>query len=739
MLVTRTGLAGRYSPGVVVGLGRTMRRSAWVSVCVAVVASVATISSSGSHALVTGPFEPIEVRTTIKAVDATGRFVIVPGTGWHPSGLPTDRRYDRLTGETIEIDPVDAASADLRFAITRGETFPHTDPRWLEIDTGVEHPIPIPLPPGYYISALDLSADGRLLLATTKPNTGVDSSLIAVYVVSIDGAVDRSPVSGVAAADLSPNGRWVLLRGECPPPLLGSFCSQFSRWDRATGAVEPLPVRSGSVTFAIGDEGQVLDREAMGPVDSNGLFPSRIVRRAVGGQVFEVVPVGDAESPFVVSADASAIAFVDQARRTVIVDATTAVRTVEPSFAADPARFVIAPNGSFVMTVASPPGVGATTADLTLVSHAGRPTPPRLRAGETYALPVIGRSGVPFDATSVVLNATVTNPDGPGFVVAWPCDEPRPDASNVNVTAARQTVANSVIAKIATTGADAGAVCLFSSVATDLVVDVQGWFTGDVYRGVVPDRLIDTRAGDQDDVGNVAGGGVVPISVVGGVGPAGASAVVLNVTLTNTGGPGFATLWPCDEPRPDASNVNVTGSGQTVANAVVAKVGAAGTVCVFTSTSADVIVDLQGHVAGAAYDAIVPVRALDSRNGESDSLGNVAANSTVRLPLAGVAGVPADAVAVVVNVTVTNPSGPGFATVWPCDEQRPDASNVNVTGAGQTVANAVVAKVASTGPWSGSICLAASVDADLIVDVQGSFTGAAYTGIAPARFLDTRG
>jgi hypothetical protein len=77
-------------------------------------------------------------------------------------------------------------------------------------------------------------------------------------------------------------------------------------------------------------------------------------------------------------------------------------------------------------------------------------------------------------------------------------------------------------------------------------------------------------------------------------------------------------------------------------------------------------------------------------------------------------------------------------TVWPCDESRPLASNVNFSAAGVTVANAVVAKIAAAGGSAGSICLFGSTGVDVIVDVQGYFTGEAYTGIAPDRFLDTR-
>jgi hypothetical protein len=47
-------------------------------------------------------------------------------------------------------------------------------------------------------------------------------------------------------------------------------------------------------------------------------------------------------------------------------------------------------------------------------------------------------------------------------------------------------------------------------------------------------------------------------------------------------------------------------------------------------------------------------------------------------------------------------------------------------------------RVATAGPSVGAICLYASTGVDLIVDVQGSFTGAAYTGVIPDRFLDTR-
>ncbi len=60
--------------------------------------------------------------------------------------------------------------------------------------------------------------------------------------------------------------------------------------------------------------------------------------------------------------------------------------------------------------------------------------------------------------------------------------------------------------------------------------------------------------------------------------------------------PGYLTVYPCDAPRPTASNVNVV-SGQTAPNLVISRLSAAGTVCVFTSSPTEVIVDAFGTLA----------------------------------------------------------------------------------------------------------------------------------------------
>jgi hypothetical protein len=112
------------------------------------------------------------------------------------------------------------------------------------------------------------------------------------------------------------------------------------------------------------------------------------------------------------------------------------------------------------------------------------------RAGSTYELQVTGRADVPASATAVVLNVTSAEARGTGFVTAWPCGEALPTASNLNYGVGAP-VANSAIVKI---GAG-GKVCLLTAdTDTQLIADVNGWFTSaSGYTSMTPSRLLDTR------------------------------------------------------------------------------------------------------------------------------------------------------------------------------------------------------------------------------------------------------
>src|SRR4029077_6593056 len=142
-------------------------------------------------------------------------------------------------------------------------------------------------------------------------------------------------------------------------------------------------------------------------------------------------------------------------------------------------------------------------------------------------LHVAGRAGMPTGAEAVVLNVTVTDAQGPGYVTVYPCGGV-PNASNLNFGRGA-TIANMVIARI---GPD-GDVCIFESEAAHLVVDVNGYFPGDgAYGALTPARLLETRSGPG--LGTVDGGamgaGLLPAATVTELTVAGRGDVPLNAT-----------------------------------------------------------------------------------------------------------------------------------------------------------------------------------------------------------------
>ena len=216
------------------------------------------------------------------------------------------------------------------------------------------------------------------------------------------------------------------------------------------------------------------------------------------------------------------------------------------------------------------------------------------------------------------------------------------------------------------------------------------------------------------------------------------AAVSLNVTAADSDNAGFVTVFPCGV-MPVASSVNFVG-GQIVANAVIAPLSSRGHVCFYASTPTDLIVDVNGwYAAGAGFNRLAPTRIFDTRSGQHGMLevekSKVGGGHILDVALTSLSGlIPASGVsAVSMNVTVDGGEQAGYVTVFPCGTM-PVVSNVNFT-AGETVANAVIAAVSS----SGHICFFSSAATDVVVDVNGWFAdGAGFNRIAPVRVFDTR-
>jgi hypothetical protein len=360
-----------------------------------------------------------------------------------------------------------------------------------------------------------------------------------------------------------------------------------------------------------------------------------------------------------------------------------------------------------------------------------------IAGGVTTTMVVVGRGGVPLTGVgAVALNVTVTEPSAASYLTVWPKGAPRPLASNLNFTAG-QTVANAVLTRL---GSD-GAISIYNDTgAVHVVIDVVGWFPDNQsYVGVTPARLADSRNsptfdGQFSNTGPVAQSTFANITVTGR-GPiprTGVGAIAVNVTATNPSAASFLTVWPTGASRPTASNLNVV-AGQTVPNMVIAKVGTNGQISVYNDAgTVDVIVDVLGWFpAASTLTSVVPARLLDTRL-TSSVVGGV--NTDVAL-VGQSGGPPSGAGAVVLNVTITDPSGPSFLTVWPTGADRPLSSNINFVG-GRTVPNLVVVKLGTGGKIS---LFTEATTANVVIDVLGWFPASgSLVGVVPARLMDTR-
>jgi hypothetical protein len=338
----------------------------------------------------------------------------------------------------------------------------------------------------------------------------------------------------------------------------------------------------------------------------------------------------------------------------------------------------------------------------------GVPVAP-LGPGGTLDVQITGQQGVPSSGVSaVVLNVTATNTSAPGYLTVYPAGVARPLASSLN-WAAGQTVPNLVEVAVST----AGKVTIFNFAGlTDVLFDVAGYVattTGTpgpdgLLTPLVPARILDTRSGTG---GSTIGPGQtidVPVAGNGGVPSSGVAAVVLNVTATNPTASGYLTAFPAGVTRPLASNLNFL-AGQTVPNRVIVKVGNAGKVSFYNfSGTSDVVADVGGWftdasnpaATGSAFSGLTPARILDTR--VASPLGPA---GTLSVQVAGLGGVPLMTAspaptAVVLNVTVTNPTANSYLTVWPQGTSQPLASDLNWR-VGQTVPNLVVVKLGPTG------------------------------------------
>jgi photosystem II stability/assembly factor-like uncharacterized protein len=239
--------------------------------------------------------------------------------------------------------------------------------------------------------------------------------------------------------------------------------------------------------------------------------------------------------------------------------------------------------------------------------------------------------------------------------------------------------------------------------------------------------------------------------------PSTAQAIVGNATIVNPAAGGFATLWPDGQPRPPVSNLNFV-AGQSGANAFTVGLSSAGNFRIYSTATAHFIVDITGYYAppgagGLFYHPLPrPIRLFDTRAPipgfaacaylNQPLLADSELARQARITCDGIT-IPADAIAIVGNATVTGATGGGFITLFPDGQPRPPVSNLNYV-TGQTVPNAFTVGLGANGMFRTY----AFAGTHFIVDVTGyyspSLTDANGTGLLynplprPIRLFDTR-
>jgi Trypsin len=308
-------------------------------------------------------------------------------------------------------------------------------------------------------------------------------------------------------------------------------------------------------------------------------------------------------------------------------------------------------------------------------SGLGAPAGPR-PAASTTTFPVAGVGGIPATGvTAVLVDMTAITKTASAYLTIFPEGTPRNPALSMVNAGADQTISNTAVVPVPASGK----LSVFNSTAgLHVVVEVQGYYTRSSTTGgglvpVVPTRVVDTRIGLGGASGAIPAGGNRAFTFTGGVVPAGAAAVLVDLIVAGAAGQGWIGTFG---PGGTTHSIMDFMPGNT-SHAVTAELGSDGK-ATFTnsnSTPVQLVMTAEGYytaspATGAGLRTMAGVRKLDTRNVGTHA--PVPANGTVDVPL----GLPSGAAALV-NLTVVNNTAGGALHAWPLGGTEPTTSLTN--------------------------------------------------------------
>lgn len=336
---------------------------------------------------------------------------------------------------------------------------------------------------------------------------------------------------------------------------------------------------------------------------------------------------------------------------------------------------------------------------------------PTLGKGASRSFAISGSScAVPFGATAYSVNVTAV-PRGPlGYITVWPDGQGQPYVSTLNSYDGR-VKANAAIIP----AGNAGAIDVYASDPTDVVIDITGYFAptpGLAFYPLMPCRVFDSRNADGQSL-SAGAARDIPIQQSACSVPANAQAYALNLTAIPKGPLGYLTAFPSGTAQPYVSNLN-SYNGTVVANAAIVAAGTNGNISVFVTDPSDIIVDINGYFAppttgGLRLYNLSPCRVLDTREGSG------AFTDVLSPAFASNCGLPTAAQALVLNATVVPSKVLGYLSLWDAGGSQPYVSTLN------SYDGSITSNLALVPANSGSIEAYASHATDLILDASGYF------------------
>jgi GH25 family lysozyme M1 (1,4-beta-N-acetylmuramidase) len=269
---------------------------------------------------------------------------------------------------------------------------------------------------------------------------------------------------------------------------------------------------------------------------------------------------------------------------------------------------------------------------------------------------------------------------------------------------------------------------------TDPSAAVVGMSAPSRYVPIDPVRFVDTRLGLGARTGRVTG----PLTVqLPDAIPTDATGVVLNASVVDPTAAGYLRAAAAGA-TPLATALNFSALQATTGLLVTAMDATRKATVTVYGGAGQVVLDVVGYYTAASgpgghWVALAPSRIVDSRTGIGTSAGPQTGDVTVTVPDA----VPADASGVVLNVSVVEPTRPGWLRVAPAGTV-PTTTALNFPGI-RSATGLVMTRTANRAVTVAMYGGAAQLVVDLVGYYDsGSDTGSSFVSSTPQRVLDTR-